>query len=223
MLMTSPICADAQPVKVHRNQSGSALKGGISSTMRLETDSGWKRASDIAAGDQVLTLDHGLRTVWNVRRKRLNARRDALPLIITAGAAGNSREFLIPEQQVVMVESDQVEQLTGSRFGLVCASDLIGYKGITKIVPPREFEVISLEFQNDEVVCAANGSLLLCAKPDKTDYSDDETLQDPSYDVLSSELAAALVSNEKSNRAFQMSLWNNGRDVILGRRFADER
>ena len=219
MLMTPSVYANALPVNIYRDDSNKTQGGGIWSSMRLETESGWKKASDIVAGDQVLTLDNGLRTVWNVQRKRLDVRTDALPLVVAAGTAGNSREFLVPEKQVVMVESDQAEQLTGSRYALICASDLIGYMGVSRIVPPEEFEVVSLEFQNDEIVCAANGSLLLAAGSCQPENSDDLSLQNPRYRVLSSELATSLIS--KTVPEIQTSAWNNGIDAQVGCRCVD--
>jgi len=179
---------------------------GISSTMRLATPLGWKNAAQLAVGEEVMTFDHGFQPIKSIKIKRHSVYNDAIPLIVTAGAVGNNREFLVPEHQAVLMESDKAEQLLGNPFALVRASDLLGYKGITRIVPSDEFHVVSLEFENDQVVVGANGGLLFCpteARP--MDASPRDRLQAPEYTIVSSVIAATLIMAETSaQKAWKM-------------------
>jgi len=221
MLLTSEISEISSRADVRCGPQRRGLDGGIGASVHLETDSGWKKASDIVPGDQVLTLDHGMRTVWNVRAKTMNSTKDSLPLIITVGAVGNCREFMVRDRQVVLFEMTEAEKFTGSRYVLVHASDLIGFKGISRIVPPKDFEVISLEFQNDEVVCAANGSYIFFPKSDETKNDGEASHEFPEYRILTSKFVTSLVSVMKSDSSFQISVWENGRDAQVGCRCAD--
>ncbi|MEL6508654.1 MAG: Hint domain-containing protein [Pseudomonadota bacterium] len=142
---------------------------GLVSGTRVATRMGWRPVEALAVGDEVLTFDHGLQTVIELRRDIVWSAQTACPahlwpLLIPAGALGNLRQtYLLPEQQV-LVESDAAEDYLGDPFAMLPAGALEGFRGITRQRPTDMIEVVSLHFRRDEVVFANIGALFFQPK-----------------------------------------------------------
>ena len=153
---------------------------GLVSGTRVATRMGWRPVEAMAVGDEVLTFDHGLQTVIEVRREVVwNAQTDCpehlWPLLVPADALGNLQEtYLLPEQQV-LVESDAAEDFLGDPFAMLPAAALDGFRGITPHKPSDMIEVVSLHFRRDEIVFANIGALFFqpkstCLVGDMSDF-----------------------------------------------------
>ncbi|MEL7211597.1 MAG: Hint domain-containing protein [Pseudomonadota bacterium] len=140
------------------------VAAGLVAGTRVATRMGWRPVEAIAAGDEVLTFDHGLQTVIETRREVVwNANTSCpehlWPLHVPAGALGNLQEtHLLPEQHV-LVESDAAEDYLGDPFAMLPAEALVGFRGITRQMPTDLIEVVILHFRRDEVVFANIGAL----------------------------------------------------------------
>lgn len=128
---------------------------------RIATNLGWRPVEAIAAGDLVATFDSGPRPVTAVTRERIAMSRSAPLLAIAPGVIGNTREMVMLPNQPVMIESDTAELLLGDPFAVVPAITLDGVEGVTRLTPTTYAEVIKLHFNDDEIIYAEGGALLL--------------------------------------------------------------
>jgi hypothetical protein len=138
---------------------------GLYADNRIATSKGWKRASEIAVGDLVLTFDNGMQPVVAVTRTAVLAGRHlpeaALPVHVPAGALGNQTEMELAPGQPVMVESDAAERLFGDPFAVLKARDLVGFAGIGRSESPMVSEVVTIHFAQDEVLHVDGGALVV--------------------------------------------------------------
>lgn len=147
------------------SESGTA--SGILAGTRVATAVGWQRIEDIREGDAVLTFDNGLRTVRAVKRQPLwegsdHCPRQFQPYFVPAGALGNREDMMVLPRQGVLVESDAAEDALGDPFVLVQVNALVGTCGIERVDPGHPLEVITLHFDEDEIVFSSNGALCIC-------------------------------------------------------------
>jgi hypothetical protein len=147
-----------------------AISEGLLAGTLVATELGWHPAEDLQPGDRVVTFDNGMRPVRRVEVSTLwttehHAPRATWPLLVPAGVLGNRSAITLLPEQAVLIESDEGEDMFGDPFSLVAAGALNGFKGIERIPPMREMKIVTLVFDQDEVVYA-NGTLLVhCPKP----------------------------------------------------------
>lgn len=170
------------------------LATGLVAGTQVATQFGWRDVSAVAVGDQVLTFDGGMQTVSSVSRQILVtggdfAPADAWPLFVPAGALGNRDDMTLLPQQSVMIEADAAEEVFGDPFAMVPALALEGYRGIVRVPPADQIELITIAFSQDEVVFANTGALMFC--PKSTDIFDAGLSV---YSTLSLDSARALVA-----------------------------
>lgn len=139
---------------------------GIVAGTKVASGHGWRPVEAIAEGDKVLTFDGGMQTVVAVRRSVLwgDARSDygTWPLHVPAGALGNRHDMSILADQPVLIESDTAEDLYGDPFALIPACALDGFRGISRTAPAPRVEVVTLVFEQDEIVFCNMGALFHC-------------------------------------------------------------
>jgi hypothetical protein len=158
----------------YRPEEGSGASGGgadyrlsgFTAGTRIATELGWRPVEAVTVGDRVMTFDNGLQTVVAVTRgTHFAAAGDmpafAVPIHIPIGALGNEEPMVMLPEQIVMIESDAAEDLTGDPFALVPAKVLDGFRGIDRICGLRPIESVTLHFENDEVLYADGGALML--------------------------------------------------------------
>lgn len=153
----------AMPTDTHHSDVTCGLVAGT----KVATQMGWRVVEAVTAGDQVLTFDGGLQTVAAVTRQVVcthGARTDYAdwPLTVPAGALGNREDMILMPQQAVLVESDTAEAVFGDPFAMIPAAALDGFRGIYRTAPAAQFEVVTLQFAQDEVVFANIGALFFC-------------------------------------------------------------
>lgn len=140
---------------------------GLISGTRVETAAGWRPVELLRVGDQVQTLDGGLRQVRRVERAYYGTDHGGYVLDrvmrVPGGAIGNcDAMFLMPEQHL-MIESRVAEDLLGTPMVLLPASALEGYRGISGMAAGALIEAITLGFDDEEIVYANSGVLMQCS------------------------------------------------------------
>ncbi|MBC7146636.1 MAG: Hint domain-containing protein [Thioclava marina] len=172
---------------------------GIVAGTQIATQMGWRPVEAIAAGDMVMTFDHGLLPVAAVKRSQLWISGRACPsqlkpLAVPVGALGNKTPMLLLPEQPVLVESDMAEALFGDPFALIPAAALEGYRGIDRITPHQRVEVVVLEFEHDQVIYANGAGMVHCASVHAGGIANLFDEEMPSYETLPLEMARSIVA-----------------------------
>ena len=156
----------------YRAEAGSAMPctdyqmRGITSGTRIATTIGWRAVETLAVGDSLLTFDNGPQKITAITRATQFVHDHiapdfANPIHVPAGAIGNAEPMVVLPEQNVMIESDEAEARTGDPFALIPAKALVGYRGVDRFRALRAFEVLTLHFENDELVYVEGGALFL--------------------------------------------------------------
>jgi hypothetical protein len=143
------------------------LRSGLVAGTRVETARGWKPVEQVMTGETVQTWDGGLQPVTRIDRTTYGADLalaypDGL-LMVPGGALNTCDAFYLMPEQHVLLESTIAEEVLGRPAVLVPASALEGYRGIMRVMPVDLVEVVTLFFDQEEVVYANTGALLHCA------------------------------------------------------------
>lgn len=160
----------AEAVTGHGGHDNPMLAEGMLASTLVATEMGWLPASDLRPGDRVVSFDNGMVVLRDAAVSRLSTGGGHLPraywpLLVPEQALGNRREMLLLPEQNVLIESDEGEDLFGDPFLLVAASALDGYKGITRVAPAPEMKIVSLRFDDEQVVYANGMVLMHCPTP----------------------------------------------------------
>ncbi len=136
---------------------------GLPASHALATPDGWVEAGDLEPGDPVFTFEQGEMPVAAVFRSAQAARVPPAfwPLLLPRGAMMNDHPVELLPAQMVMLESDLAEEMYGEPCVMVPALALLGWNGITRR-PPREVEIVHLQFDTPQVVFAGPCLLLGC-------------------------------------------------------------
>jgi hypothetical protein len=142
------------------------LGAGLVAGTQVETARGWKPVEQVLTGEKVQTWDGGLQPVTKVERTLYGADlAEAYPdgLLMVPGGALNTCDavYLLPEQHILL-ESSIAEEVLGRPAVLVPAAALEGHRGIMRVMPVDLVEVVTLSFDQEEVVYANTGALLHC-------------------------------------------------------------
>lgn len=165
---------------------------------QVATRLGWRSVEALVPGDLVLTFDHAFKPLVDVQRgtgaaiQVCSGSRDDL-LLFPEGAMGNFCDIYLLPEQGVLIESDAAEDAFGDPFVIVKAEDLVGARGIRRVKPQDEPDVVRLIFEHDEVIYAEGGILLFCGRP-TVPLPELKTQEEP-YKVIPSAETRALVEN----------------------------
>ncbi len=149
------------------NGGVSTVTNGLMTGTRVGTSMGWRQIEAIAVGDMVLTFDNGLQAVTEVTRSIawIDAPWTAnhmWPVHIPAGALGNRVDMTVLADQGLMIESDAAMDQFGDPFAVIPALALVGTRGITRQAPRHQIEIITLSFENEQVIYAEGNVLVHC-------------------------------------------------------------
>ncbi|MEM8656027.1 MAG: Hint domain-containing protein [Pseudomonadota bacterium] len=149
---------------------GVMVTRGLLAGTRVATSMGWRAVEALAAGDMVLTFDAGVQPLVEVRREMFWTADAPVPVayesvFVPAGTLGNSDDLELLPDQGVLVESDAACDAYGDPFAVVSAKSLEGYRGIRRVAPRTQIEVVTLVFADEQVVYAEGGALLHCPRP----------------------------------------------------------
>ncbi|MFX0542566.1 Hint domain-containing protein [Roseovarius sp. S4756] len=142
-------------------------QAGVSASVCVAGSNGWPALGTIAPGDLVLTFDAGLQPVAEILREPAWAGRGPLlPSLwlveIPIRALGNREVMHLAADQLVLIESDVAEAVTGDPFALVPARSLGDVRGIHRVPPQPGDEIITLTFAEEQIVFAGGGAMLQC-------------------------------------------------------------
>ena len=159
---------------------------------KVATQHGWQDVMTIKEGDVVLTFDAGLQPVIEVRTNlawegEFFCPEHLWPMHIPAGALGNREDMTIMPDQTVLIESDVAEEVFGDAFTMIKAASLEGYRGITQDRQMNLFKVVTLVFENEEVIFANSGALFHCPG------IEGDLGEDSDYTVLDEDQAELLI------------------------------
>lgn len=143
------------------------LTHGLMVGTRVASNLGWRPIEALTVGDKVLTFDHGMQPIAEIRRAYLwldaPETAEALwPVVVPVGALGNREELSLLPDQGVMVETDGAMDAMGDPFAVLTARALVGVRGITRRRPMHRVELISLYFDAEQVIFAEGGALIHC-------------------------------------------------------------
>lgn len=149
------------------------LSHGLIAGTRVASNLGWRAIDALAVGDKVLTFDHGMQVITEIRRSHvwLDAPESAeslWPVVIPVGALDNREELTLLPDQGVMVESDAAQDIHGDPFALLTAQSLVGLNGIRRRQPMQRLELIAVFFEHDEIIYVEGGALIHCPRDTST-------------------------------------------------------
>ena len=173
------------------------LSHGLMTGTRVASNLGWRPIEALAVGDMVLTFDHGMQQVTEIRRALmwLDAPETAetmWPVVVPENALGNREELTLLPDQGVMVESDAAQDMHGDPFAVITAQSMVGLRGIFRRHPIHRIELIAVYFEHDEVIYAEGGALIHCPRDMTTLEKFLASSAQATYAVLSGETAQAL-------------------------------
>lgn len=157
----------ADMVDVETALFASALsRSGLIEGTRVEAADGWRRVESLVRGDAVYTLDGGLREIRAIHREEI---RPVRVLNVPGGALDNCAQMVLLPGQHMLVEAPGAQAAHGSRMKLLPAAALAGWNGIEwRNWKARKAEVVTLVFDEEELVWANSGVLLHC--PDASQH-----------------------------------------------------
>lgn len=173
-----------------------ALTHGLMAGTRVASNLGWRAIEALAVGDKVLTFDHGMQEITEIRRSTVwidapDTAPAMWPVIVPIGALGNREELTLMADQGVLVESDAAADMYGDPFAIIPAHALDGVRGIFRTAPAQQIELVAVYFADEQVIYAEGGALIHC--PANTTALDKFIEARPStYDVLNTRDAAFL-------------------------------
>lgn len=179
---------------------------GLIAGTRVETAEGWKSVEQIRTGEKVYTFDGGLQPVKRIERTVYGAEvQEVFPeglLMVPGGALDNCDAFYLLPEQHVLLESAIAEEVLGNATALVPAAALENYRGITRVMPVDLIEVVTLLFDDEEVVYANTGAMMHCAPKKAAGAALRGTMRSAFFNVLPLEQARAMVELMAANNPF---------------------
>ena len=169
---------------------------GLTAATMIETANGWRRAEALRMGDRIYTMDGGLRPVLGLTRTWLNPGEGSL-VHIPGGAFDNCDDLLLPEGQLVLVQTGDDAAFPDALVALAPAVALVGLCGITRRGLSMSMELIQPHFAQEEVIWGNSGVQLFCpaiGRPESITESLDFT-------VLSIVEARNLLSRRRHDRS----------------------
>ena len=119
----------------------------------IDTANGPRRVEDLAVGDLVVTLDHGLQPVRWRGRRTVAGRGRAAPVRIAAGTLGNMRDLVVSRRHRMLVTGWRAELVTGEAEVLIAAADLVNDTTI-RPDPCDSVTYVHILFDRHEIVFA---------------------------------------------------------------------
>jgi hypothetical protein len=140
---------------------------GLMAGTKVASNLGWRAIEALAVGDSVLTFDHGMQPITEIRRRSFwldapDTNPAGWPVIVPVGALDNRQEMTLLADQGVMVECDAAADAFGDPFVVVPALALDGVRGIQRAAPAQQVELIAIYFEHAQVIHADGGALIHC-------------------------------------------------------------
>ncbi|KIC17706.1 Hint domain-containing protein [Leisingera sp. ANG-Vp] len=148
----------------------SAGQGGFLAGTHVASNLGWREVEALAVGDKVLTFDHGMQPIVELQRETILPGEGELdparcPLLVPRDALMNRVPLWLMPDQGVLLESELVEDAQGDPFAVVPACALEGYRGIRRMHPGAQLDLVTPRFAQDQVIYLEAGMLGFSAAP----------------------------------------------------------
>jgi hypothetical protein len=175
----------------------SVVAEGIVAATPIATPLGWRAASSLVPGSEVLTFDNGPQPVTSAHVVALGTGSlSHWPLLVPAWALDNRDELILLSEQRVLIEADIAETLYGDPFALIPSQAMEGWRGIARMRPPEGAAAVLLEFATPQVVYASRGVLMSCPGDPYSD-ADLQAAQHVNYTLAQARhLIACLMAQE---------------------------
>ncbi len=153
--------SQADMVDVETALFPSALRrSGMLQGTRVEAADGWRPVESLVRGDAVYTLDGGLREIRAIHREEV---RPVRVLNVPGGALDNCAQMALLPGQHMLLEEPGAQAADDKPMALVPAAALAGWNGVEWVNwKARKVEVVTLEFDEEELVWANSGALFHC-------------------------------------------------------------
>ncbi len=119
----------------------------------IKTDQGERPIEELAAGDMVLTMDHGYQPIRWIGSSKRAATGDLAPILIRKGALGNDRDLRVSPQHRMLLQGWQAELLFGELEVLATAKSLLNDQTILRD-EGGEVEYFHMLFDTHEIIYA---------------------------------------------------------------------
>lgn len=124
---------------------------------RIVTPRGLRRVEDIAAGDLIVTRDHGLRAVqWaggrHLTAQQLDQHPELSPILICAGTIGNARSLVVSPQHRILMNAGAGDLFATDGPYLVPAIALLDLPGVRRLRPSYGVSYHHLLFAQHEII-----------------------------------------------------------------------
>ncbi|MFK7754538.1 MAG: Hint domain-containing protein [Sedimentitalea sp.] len=131
---------------------------------------GWRRVETLSVGDSVLTFDHGMKRIVDIQHEVYLAPehilpKDQQPIRFCQGAFNTRADVWMMPDQGILVECDTAADAVGDPFAVIPAGMMVGLPGVVDCTPLDHLDVITLAFEEDEVVYVDGGLLAYCPRP----------------------------------------------------------
>ncbi|MBY6050033.1 Hint domain-containing protein [Vannielia litorea] len=158
--------AGVRPAGDRRRDARGAGHGIVAGTL-VATSMGWRPVEALMLGDEVMTFDGGMQRITGLSRARLwngeaECPRAMWPIRVPAGLVGNRRDLVLMPEETVVIESDAAEDMYDDPFALIPAMALIDMPGVERVCPATEIEVVSISFDEDQVIFVEGSALIFC-------------------------------------------------------------
>ncbi len=157
-------------MQISAPSAGSGVRAGLTTGTLVETETGWRAAEALSAGDAVHTLGGAVQPIRSVEKTCYGTSVFSLfprgLVLVPGGALGNCETFYLLPETHVLLSGTAIAALTGDSVALVSAADLVGYRGIVRALPVDGIEAMRLVFDEDEVIFANSGVLIHCPAAD---------------------------------------------------------
>ena len=120
---------------------------------QIRTQIGERPIEELAAGDMVLTMDHGYQPIRWIGSSKRAATGDLAPILIRKGALGNDRDLRVSPQHRMLLQGWQAEMLFGELEVLATAKSLLNDQTILRD-EGGEVEYFHMLFDTHEIIYA---------------------------------------------------------------------
>jgi len=124
---------------------------------RILTPRGEVAVEHLAAGDRVMTQDHGAQTIQWIGHSDMAVTPNIAPIRIERGALGQdmpTRPLFVSPQHRLLVRSRIVARMTDAPEALIAAKKLVGMPGITQTAPSGRVRYFHILCDRHEIVFA---------------------------------------------------------------------
>ncbi|KIN74339.1 Hint domain-containing protein [Sulfitobacter guttiformis] len=125
----------------------------FTSGAQIEVQGGKRAVEEIAVGDMVKTLDHGMQPVRMVLRQTVRAHGKFAPVLFEVGSIGNDRAFMVSPEHRMLISDWRAELVMGCDDVLVSAKHLVNNRDV-RVIEGGAVEYFHLLFDSHQIVFA---------------------------------------------------------------------